>query len=306
MSIDSFPKEIHVNILLNASRRKAHPELKVILHSYSFRDRPFSEACKAAHDFGYDGIELSRVHFDDERLDDELASAINTADSQGVPIVCVDFAGNFLSEDDRVRENSIALLDRNIRLCSEHGIELMNGHAGVLSEDSNDFGQNGSALASDAHYALAADALRSLGGTAAELGVTLALEIHMNTLHDTVASMARLLDQVDRQNVVATPDPGNMYATSTAERDPEALRRLGERIGYFHFKNCAGEAGNYDYSVDLEHGDIDLFRYLQVLNDLGYTGDVCIEHVGELDPRAVASRDIVYLRECMKRATHGG
>lgn len=280
--------------------------MKVILHSYSFRDRPFSEACKAAHDFGYDGLELSRAHFDDKQLDHELASAITTADSQGISIVCVDFAGNFISEDGRVRENSIALLDRNIRICSEHGIELMNGYAGLLSADSDDFGQNGSALASDAHYDHAADALQSLGATAAEFGLRLALEIHMNTLHDTVASMARLLDKVDRDNVVATPDPGNMYATSTAERDPEALRRLGERIGYFHVKNCAGETGNYDYSVGLEDGDIDLFRYLQVLNGLGYTGDVCIEHVGELDPRAVASRDIVYLRECMKRATHGG
>ena len=279
-------------------------KLKILLHSYTFREHPFQEACKAAHDFGYDAIELSRVHFDDNRLDAELPPAMKIAESEGVPIACVDFAADLINPDNATREDSIALLKKNIAICAEHGISLMNGYIGVLTGNSEDFGQNGSTLATDAHYNRAAAALQPIADFAADRNVKLSLEIHMNTIHDTIASTIRLLDQVDRKNILATPDPGNMYATSTAERDPQSLRALRGKIGLFHFKNCTDANGNIDFSVALANGLLDPSPYLHLLHELGYTADLCIEHVGELDPRTVASRDIDYLKECMKRATN--
>ncbi len=275
--------------------------LKIFLHSYTFRDSPLREALQAASDFAYDGLELSRVHFDDARLQEELPKAMELGERHGVPVACVDFAGDFFNEDSAAVKRSVALVGRNIEICAGHGIDLMNGYAGVLFGEPDDFASNGSALATDAHYEKAAAALRALAGVAGDNGVRLALEIHMNTIHDTVASTRRLLDLVDSEHVVATPDPGNMYATNVDDRDPGALDAIRDRVGYFHFKTCTESEGAYDYSARLADGDIDLSRYLHKLEEFGYNGPVCIEHVGAGDPRACAQEDIAYLRRMLKR-----
>ncbi|MDK1020247.1 MAG: sugar phosphate isomerase/epimerase family protein [Candidatus Hydrogenedentes bacterium] len=275
--------------------------MEIFLHSYTFRDRPLREAFQAAKDFAYDGLELSRVHFDETRLQEELLRAVELGGTHNIPITCVDFAGDFFSEDEDAVKRSVALIEGNIGICAGHGIGLMNGYAGVLFGDPNDFANNGSALATDAHYEKAAAALRALGAVAGKSGVRLALEIHMNTIHDTVSSTRRLLDLVDSEHVVATPDPGNMYATSMDDRDPEALDPIRDRIGYFHFKSCREAEGAYDFSVGLANGAVDLSRYLHKLKELGYNGPVCIEHVGTGDPRACAREDAAYLRRMLKR-----
>lgn len=275
--------------------------LKIFLHSYTFRDRPLREALQAAEDFAYDGLELSRVHFDETRLQEELPRAVELGGMHNIPITCVDFAGDFFSEDEDAVKRSVALIERNIEICADHGIGLMNGYAGVLFGEPDDFANNGSALATDAHYERAAAALRDLAEIAERCGVRLALEIHMNTIHDTVSSMRRLLDLVDSSHVVATPDPGNMYATNVDDRDPEALDAIRDRVGYFHFKTCRESEGAYDYSAGLADGDIDLSRYLHKLEEFGYNGPVCIEHVGAGDPRACVQEDIAYLRRMLKR-----
>ena len=274
--------------------------MKIFLHSYTFRDCPLDEAFQAAEDFAYDGLELSRVHFDESRLKVELPRAVELGGKHNIPITCVDFAGDFINEDKNEVKRSADLIARNIEICAGHGIRLMNGYIGVLVGEPNDFANNGSALATDAHYVQAAAALRPLGEIAGKNEVRLALEIHMNTIHDTVSSTRRLLDLVDSDFVVATPDPGNMYATSVADRVPEALDPLRDRIGYFHFKTCRESEGAYDYSVGLADGDIDVSRYLHKLNELGYNGPVCIEHVGTGDPHACAQEDVAYLRRLLK------
>ncbi len=271
--------------------------MHINLHSYTFRDRPLADAFQTAAAHGYDGLELSRVHFDETQLSQELPKAIALGQRHTLPLHCVDFAADLINEDDALLKKSSALLEKNISICAAHGIKLMNGYVGVLLNEPEEFSSNGSALATDAHYQRAAAALRHLGNCAGQHQIKLALEIHMNTIHDTVASMSRLLDLVNSEHIVATPDPGNMFATCPEDRDPNALDALRGRIGYFHFKNCRIESGTYDYAVGLKHGDIDSRKYLRKLTQLGYNGPVCIEHVGDAPPATIAEEDIAYLRQ---------
>lgn len=276
--------------------------MDIYLHSYSFHDYPLEVAFACAVENGYDGVELQRVHFDERLLDTELLRCRDIAAQNDVHIGCVDFTGDFICDDERTREVSIGLVERNIRICAQDGIALMNGFTGFLTVDGADYGRNGSALASELHYDRATEALKHLGNVAAECGLILTLEIHMNTIHDTVASTVKLLDRVGSDHVMANPDPGNMFSTSTAEKEPDALDALAGRIGYCHFKNCRYVDGTYDYSVGLEEGQIDLDKYVQKLVELRYTGPVCIEYVGEGDPHDKAKADIHYLRQCVRRA----
>jgi len=272
--------------------------MQIVMHSYTFRTYPLEYAFKNALRFGWDGIELQPVHFDAGNMATELPRCIALGRKYGIPIACVDFSGDFLNEDAAVVSEAVARMEGWIHACADNGVFLMNGGVGSLVADKDDYGKNGSALATEAHYARAAEALRHVGGVAQERGVRLVLEIHMNAIHDTIASTAKLLDLVGLDNVMANPDPGNMFSTSTAEKDPAALDRLAGRIGYFHFKNCAAHAGGYDYAVRLADGHIDTHKWVQKLVDLGYEGAVCIEYCGAGDPHVAAEQDIAYLRRC--------
>ena len=279
--------------------------MNIMMHSYACRTYPLEEAFRAARQFGWGGIELQPCHFNLENIAAELPRCIEVGKSYGVPIVCVDFGGDFINENPQVVAESVAAVEMVIETCARYGVHLINGGVGSLSVHPTDYGQNGSALAKEAHYERAADAFRHLGPFAGERGVRIVFEIHMNTIHDTVASTVRLLDKIGCDNVMANPDPGNMFSTSTAEHEPEALDKLAGRVGYFHFKNCYLHAGQYSYSVKLADGHIDLNRYVQKLVELGYDDNVCVEYCGAGDPHAAAEEDIKYLRACLSRACKG-
>jgi 3-dehydroshikimate dehydratase len=274
--------------------------MEYILHSYTFRDYSLKEAFANAQRFGWQGIELQPCHFDEEAVETEVAAAVALGKEYGIPIRCLDYSGDFSNDDAGAAEKSVAWVERAIDVCATQNIPMLNGFAGWLTVDDNDWGKNGSALAQDIHYERAAEALRHLGAKADEQGIRIVLEIHMNTIHDTVAGMARLLDLVGRDNVLANPDPGNMFAVSTAEKDPDALDALQGRLGYFHLKNCCERQGAYDYSTLLAHGHIDLSRWLEKLLAMDYDGPICTEYCGAGDPRVAAEADMAYVKKSLR------
>ncbi|MCH7959768.1 MAG: sugar phosphate isomerase/epimerase [Candidatus Hydrogenedentes bacterium] len=278
--------------------------MQLILHSYTFRDHPFEECVRRACEFGWNGIELHGVHCDWNSLDQELERCKTIAEASGIPIVCVDFSADLLNTDTDAAQASANLLGRNIEICARQGIRLMNGFTGFLTgNDPTDFAHNGSVLATDADYERVTKLLREPVRIAEECGVTLMLEIHMNTIHDTIASTKRLLDLVGSSHVLANPDPGNLFATYPPDAKPSALDAIGDRIGYFHFKNGVHKNDAIDFSVCLEDGEIDIRGHLQKLVDLGYTGPVCVEYCGEGDPVPVVERDAEFVKRCLTEIT---
>ena len=276
--------------------------MNIVMHSYTFRSYPLREAFANAERFGWDGIELQPCHFNPHAIETELPAAIEMGQSYGIPIRCVDYEGDFIDDDPGTVEKEIARTENAIEVCAQNGVTLMNGGIGWLVVDENDWGRNGSAAATDVQFDRAVAAFKHLGAVAAKQGVTLVFEIHMNTLHDTIASTARLLDRIGLDNVKANPDPGNMFGTSTAERDPEALDLLAGRLGYFHFKNCRNVAGAWDFTVKLADGEIDVYKWVSKLAAMGYDGPVCIEYCGAGDPHVAAEQDLAYLRRSLEWA----
>jgi len=278
--------------------------MKVCMHSYTFRDYPLERALRKAAQYGWDGIELNGKHFDITRLKDELDRIIEEATRYGVDITVIDFPGNFIQDDRDAAKQSVEQVSEMISVVRNYGIQIMNGGVGVLAgSDPRDYGSNGSALATDEHYGRAAEALKQLGPLAESEGVTLTLEIHMNTIHDTAASTLKLLGMVGSPAVLANPDPGNMYATSTAEPGAKAMEMLEGKIGLAHLKNCTHVNGTYNYSTLLESGDIDFFKVLEALQRTGFDGHVTIEYCGLGDPNVAAGRDLLYTRGILNELT---
>lgn len=269
------------------------------MHSYTFRAYSLQHAIGAAKRFEWDAIELQRCHFDESDLKGSLTSALKLAQKAALPVACVDFITDFINKDRDTIDANVRAVEDMIRISSKYKVPRLNGAIGTLGRHPTDFSKNGSALARDAHYERAAEALQCIGRRAAKHDMEVVIEIHMNTLHDTIASTARLLDMVAMDNVLANPDPGNMFSTCEADRNPDTLDRLDGRIGYVHLKNCAFRSGEYDYSVRLADGHIDTFKWLRKLRDLGYAGPICVEYCGEGDPHTAAKRDLRYLNDCI-------
>lgn len=275
--------------------------MDLYLHTYTFRDYSLEEALRAAQTFGYDGIELHGIHFNASYIGDELARCQDLAEQVAVPIRCVDYKADLIQEDERAVAEAVSVLKTQIETCAKRGVFLMNGFTGFLTgPEPGEFPRNGSHLATDAHYARCAEALKDVAKAAEVCGVTLTLEIHMNTIHDTVDATVKLLDMVGSDGVLAAPDPGNMWATCAEDRRPEALDPLAGRIGYVHLKNCRLTDTGCDFSVGLEEGGIDTFKVLKHLAQLRYTGPFCIEYVGTGDPHVPAEADIAYVRRCFE------
>jgi sugar phosphate isomerase/epimerase len=279
--------------------------MKVIMHSYTFRTYPLERALKKAAEFGWDGIELSTVHFNVAKMEEELGRVIELASRYGVDIHVIDVPGNFIVDDEAKRRESIEFVKRVIPVVRNYGIQVINGGVGSLvGPDPRDYGKNGSALANDAHYERAAEALREVGRVAESEGVAITLEIHMNTLHDTAKSTLRLLEMVNSPAVKANPDPGNMYSTPQAEKGFAPVDILKGKIGHFHFKNCYLHGGAYSYSALLEDGDIDNFKIVERLKETEYNGAATIEYCGQGDPNVAARLDLAYMRSILSELAY--
>lgn len=274
--------------------------MQVLMHSYTFRAYPLERAFKKAKEYGYDGLELSTVHFDFFNLKGEVNRIKELCAMFNLPVVTVDFPADFISSEESL-EKSVKNLIEAIPLCKSLGARMLNGGVGPLAgEDPSDFAQGGSVIAREEHYERAIEALKALVPHLEKAELYLTLEIHMNTLHDTAGSTKRILDGVKSHFVKANLDPGNMFATPQAENPLQAIDLLGSDIGYLHLKNCRMIGDRYDYSWSLANGDIDFFKVLSHFYGKGYSSDICIEYVGAGDPAPKAKEDIQYLRDILK------
>ncbi len=275
--------------------------MKIFMHGYTFRAYPFEKALRKAAEYGYDGIELTGPHMNPDDLSGSIERACELAGKIGMAVGAVPLPGNFISDDPEQTNRAIETCAAVIRAAGKHGIRIANGSVGSLvGPNPQDFGANGSALASENHYKQAAEALRELVPVCDEHDVTITFEIHMNTIHDTAATTKKLIEMVGSPRLEANPDPGNMHATPQAEPPANAIEILDGMIGYFHFKNCRLPLAENSYSCLLSGGDIDIFKVVEKLVGSGYEGPVCIEYCGQGDPRPAAQQDIIYLRDCLR------
>lgn len=276
--------------------------MELVMHSYSLRNYSLEHVFAAAAHLGFDGVEVSTWHLDlrddPAAVAGELARAAALARKHGVRLHCVGYEGDFVTADPDRRRHSVALVGRIVEASAAVGVGIVNGFGGWLQDDPDDWLNNGSARAGDEHYARCAEALRAVGEVGAREGVRVAVEVHPNTVHDTVANTARLLDLVGHRAVVVTVDPANSALISPADQDPAVLDQLGARVAYLHIKNYVPAAGRADFSVDTAAGVIDNLRWLQKVAELGGVPVAALEYCGEGDPHPRLRAAHRYVRDC--------
>ncbi|GGM17735.1 hypothetical protein GCM10012279_39840 [Micromonospora yangpuensis] len=287
--------------------------MRPVLHSYALRDYPVGHVLRVAAADAWPAIELSSWHFDTEfdaeNVHGGITDAVRTAGRYGVEVFCADYWAVFTAADEAERAMWVEKARTVVDACAANGITLVNGAGGWLVREGRDWDldwtANGSALASEAHLSRAADCYRQLAGYAASRGVRVAVEVHPNTVHDTVAATARLLDLADHDNLFVTLDPANAAPLGLADRDPAVIDPVADRVVYFHLKNCLVRGGAGDFTVDAAAGVVDNYRWLERLTRMPAVTEVAVEYCGDGDPHPRLAAGRRYLADTLRLVTVG-
>jgi sugar phosphate isomerase/epimerase len=68
-----------------------------------------------------------------------------------------------------------------------------------------------------------------------------------------------------------------------------------------HIKNCKKIGDKYVWSFPVKEGDLDFNMIFSMLRSINYSKPLCIEYSGLGDPNVVASKDIKYVKELLRR-----
>ncbi|HXI17900.1 MAG TPA: sugar phosphate isomerase/epimerase family protein [Chloroflexota bacterium] len=276
---------------------------KIYLNSFNYRKYSLERAMRRAREYGYDGVEIWSGHFKLETVEQTLQEAQRLGREIGIGAPVLNLSGNVIGDDPEKRQTRVRRLLEVIQRCPEYGVELINGYAGSLIVDRTNWASNGSAAATEEHYQRATDAYRTLGSAAERAGISITLEVHMNTIHDTAASTVRLLDAIGSPAIGANLDPGNMWGVRTSEHPVDAVSILGDRTTFVHFKNARRvtylDVG-VDYDFTLRAGELDYYAIVSSLVRAGFSGPYGIEWSGSGDPGVPSKDDVEYLRSLLR------
>lgn len=202
---------------------------KPALFSKVLEDRPLLEVATLTADLGYDGLEpmCREPHLGADRSLDDVASLRAHLDDLGLEVPCLGtYTGDYAGRSDAACEAELEALETFLEF------------ADVLDCDLVRHGPGGPAVrhATDEDFERAAAWMGRAADRAADYDVALAVEIHAGRLSETVETTTRLLEAIDRENVGAIHDAGNMYIV----RDgfgAESVRRLGDDLVHVHVKD---------------------------------------------------------------------
>ncbi len=248
-----------------------------------------SDLLEALDETGCDGIELWPFAFESGELDQ--VKEVMAAHTFGIAALCpyTDF-----TTSEETWQNSIDMAEEYLKYAEAlkcKRIRTYTSQPGKAFVNSDD--------AKPVHWERAIKGLQTVADMASEKGILCFLEVtgSFGQLYDTSETAIRILEGVDRQNVIV-----NLQPPLRGEDPYESARLLGPYVQHLHIHNWIGEFG---YFTHLDSGDIDIPAFLDILREKGFDGYMSLEHAyssklsldGERDPVEVVRRDIPYLRK---------
>lgn len=285
--------------------------MKPALFTKIFDGRSLDEAIETAAEIGYDGIEIMArdPHLPPDTTLERAAEIRALVDENDLQIPCLaTYTGGYSRSTDEERTDELETFERYLQLSETLEVDLLRHGAGrpPLRD------------ATDEDFEIAAEWLRRAADLAADYDRRIGLEIHAHRLTETVDSTLRLLDLVDRDNVGAIHDAGNMFIVGD-DFGPESVERLGDRLFHVHVKDISrvDDSDLEDtFPLNTDHGE-ELFRrellgegdadhgpLFDALTDAGYDGYATAEtNVARIDPETVAEEELARLTDLIERST---
>jgi L-ribulose-5-phosphate 3-epimerase len=121
--------------------------------------------------------------------------------------------------------------------------------------------------------------LRRLGDTAAECGITLALETHKGPTQNA-AAMLELMSDVDHPDVRLNFDTGNIAYYNQGADPCAELEKVKHLVRNVHIKDNRGGFEDWYFPAVGDGGAVDCTRIREILDGVGFTGPYTIEIEG--------------------------
>jgi L-ribulose-5-phosphate 3-epimerase len=170
-----------------------------------------------------------------------------------------------------------------VAIARRHRLNLVTFHAGFLPHDERDpaFGKLLDRLA-----------------RVADLFAAQKMDLGLETGQETAATLAAFLARLNRPNVGVNFDPANMILYDKGDAIA-ALRVLGPWLKQCHIKDARRTTvpGTWGEEVTAGTGEVDWPAFFRTLDELGFTGNLCIER--EAGSQRVA--DITAARQMVEK-----
>lgn len=115
-----------------------------------------------------------------------------------------------------------------------------------------------------------AEQLRPLVREAADHGVTIGVENHVDSCLESTESMVHFLDHLPDDGVGITLAPSHLYRTGHSISD--AIRTLDEQVAFFYARDWGPETDPEEDPADqfVGNGVLDFHEMIRALNDINY------------------------------------
>jgi sugar phosphate isomerase/epimerase len=258
--------------------------LKFASFSGVFIEYSIQEAMQLTKRLGMDGIEIAarEPHISPSTSAPRVQEVKSLAASLGLEIpVLAGYMGGFSTASDKESMQAFDEFQRLLHIASELGSSMVR----VSPGGPNAF------MANDYHYAKAAHWLNKCAIEAKACKIDIVLEIHNQSLIETVDSSLKLLSLIEHDNVGMIHDAGNMYITET-DYGRDSILNLGKHLFHVHVKDelRVAEVGTPGTFVNLTHrgeekflqsrlgeGEADHQPMLDALRETGYNGWITLE-----------------------------
>jgi len=257
----------------------------ISLCTIAFRERLLDYSLDLAAEAGFQGIEIwgREPHISEEYDKNRVLAAARMVQERDL---VVPVFGSYLRFGATGNDEHVVLKDA-LQIAAGLGAPIVRVWASDV----------GSAEATESIWQRTIDEAGEAAARASKMGLSLAVEMHGNSLADTGASARRLLDAVSADNF------GVNFQPSSKQRDETVLERM-ERVlpsvMHVHAQNYAPLEPGSDRveRVALSEGSVDYAPLFGLLRDSGYEGFASVEFCasGNPDKREAITRDYQYLR----------
>ena len=257
---------------------------------------PYTFAEKAK-EWGFSGLEyvsqlynkeLEAADYSDEAMQAFIDRCNAEAEKHGMTnlIIMVDGEGDLASDEESIRNEAIENHKKWVDAAAAMGCHSIR----VNLNGSDD---------PETWVANSVDGLGGLSAYAADKNINVIVENH-GGLSSNASLLARVMEEIGRDNVGTLPDFGNFCIRWIDPADwragcaDEYDRYKGVTELMLHAK--AVSAKSHDFDVEGNETNTDYVRMLQIVKDAGYTGFIGVEYEGQTlseEEGIVATRDLL-------------
>lgn len=258
--------------------------MKFAAFSGVFMEHSIQEAMQLTKQLGMDGIEIAvREHHLSSAISQPRIKEIKALSESlklEIPVLAT-YTGGFSTASDIECKHTFKEFQRLLDIANQLGASMVR----VSPGGPNAF------MAQDYHYAKAAYWLNRCAEEAKAQQIDIIMEIHNQSLIETVESSLRLLDLIAYDNIGMIHDAGNMYITDT-DYGRDSVLKLGKHLFHVHVKDelRVSEVGSPGTFTNVTHrgeemflqcrlgeGEADHKPLFEALIETGYAGWVTLE-----------------------------